>query len=178
MKGNESEQVQEIFEKLKKRDFVIEQRLNHHIQSILKKEELVKVADIHFEWIDHNLHSLHKYIEAVSTILHVPTQNDVATDAKLVVQGEKEDKLEKHLLHMNRLLKKIIDNVPIGQVGNGKHSTEESLYTENIRGKKRFLLKELFNTKTDDVNLKTLLDRLSEKLKEASANMEVKKKKV
>jgi hypothetical protein len=174
MTGKESEQVQEIFEKLKKGGIVIEQQLNNHLQNILNKEELVKLADIHFEWIGHNLHSLHKYIETLSTILHVPTENDVANDAKLAVQGEKEDKLEKHLLHMNRLLKKIIDNVPI----DGKHSTEESLSTENVRGKKRLLLKEFFNSKTEDVNLKTLLDRLSEKLKEASPNMEVKKKNI
>jgi hypothetical protein len=86
MKRKESEQVQEIFEKLKKRGFVKKQRLNHHIQNILNKEELVKLADIHSEWIDHNLDSLHKYIEALSTILHAPTKNDVANVSKLAVQ--------------------------------------------------------------------------------------------
>lgn len=109
MIDKENEQLQKLYQHLKNTGFVLEQQLNERIQALLNNEEVTKLADITSEWSDHTLKALHQYMEVISTILHLPTKDDIANVAKLAIQiEEKLDMLEEHFLNINKSLKKCV----------------------------------------------------------------------
>jgi hypothetical protein len=101
---------QEFFQSLKKTGFAVEQHVNQLIQNVINHEDVVKLADAHSEAVRSHLKLLQKYGEVLSTILRLPSKDDVANVAKLTIQvEEKVDKLEEFLGKLPQLLEKVKD---------------------------------------------------------------------
>lgn len=99
----------DFFSALKKTGFALEYQLNQQIQDFLNNEKLIHSSQAHADWLAWKLQSFQKHIEGLSTLLLIPTKNDVANVAKLTLQTEeKVDKLEEHLLDLTESIKKLI----------------------------------------------------------------------
>lgn len=135
-------QITELFESFKKTGFALEQQLNQLIQDMLNNEEVVNLANAHSKALESNLQLLQKYAEVLTTILHLPTKDDIASVAKLTLQVEdKVDKLEECMHKLTSSLKK------------GK-----SLKVEDVKGTLRKTHKVM--TKPKSVFLRALLMEL------------------
>jgi hypothetical protein len=103
------QQKTDFFGDLKKAGFIIEQQLNQHIQNIVNNDNLINFADEHSNLITNQISSLQRHVETLSTILNLPTKNDVANVAKLTLQTEeKVDKLEEHMIKLTESIQKIM----------------------------------------------------------------------
>ena len=99
------EHTTDYYAGLKKSGIAIEQQINQHIQSLLNNKDLVKAANQHSDLITNNIRSLQKYVEVLSTILQIPTKNDVANVAKLTIQTEeKVDQLDERIMELTNTI--------------------------------------------------------------------------
>ncbi|GHH98876.1 hypothetical protein [Neobacillus kokaensis] len=120
-KKQRKEQLAAIYTDLKKSGLAVEQQLNQHIQDLLDRDDLVKFANQHSDFITNNIKSLQKYIEVFSNILLLPTKNDIANVAKVAIQTEeKVDKLDERMNELANTIRNSLridnvnDEIPIG----------------------------------------------------------------
>ncbi|WP_075980577.1 hypothetical protein [Bacillus massilinigeriensis] len=166
MSENKNQETPDIYGSLKKAGFILEQQLNQSIQNFLSHEEVVKMAEVHSEWLGHKMDLLQKYAEVIGACLHLPTKTDVANVAKLTTQvEEKLDLLEEHFLQLNANLKKILKEKEQAVVERlSKKGGQEESVTEEINQ----YLKELDpETRTMILNLSKLSYNLKKKLNAA-----------
>ncbi|PAD67831.1 hypothetical protein CHH83_16860 [Bacillus sp. 7586-K] len=93
-----SKLTDQLYKELKKLAQGGEARINEFIQNQLNNESLVKLAADQSAVTGEVLRQLQRYQEIVTTALRIPTKDDVANVAKLVLQlEEKIDLLEDYL---------------------------------------------------------------------------------
>ena len=93
-----SKLTDQLYKELKKLAQGGEARINEFIQNQLNNENLVKLAADQSAVTGEVLRQLQRYQEIVTTALRIPTKDDVANVAKLVLQlEEKIDLLEDYL---------------------------------------------------------------------------------
>ncbi|WP_462413573.1 hypothetical protein [Neobacillus sp. Marseille-QA0830] len=167
MTEKEAQQLKEFFANLKKAGFMVEQKVNQQIQELLNKKELVQLADIHSEWMGHNLKALHETMETLAALLHLPTKNDIANAAKLIIQTEdKVDQLEEHFHKLHDLVKKLVDKHHLCQ----DVKQDASDPKEDPADAKTDILDELM-----EKNIEIIAKCLSKKMKKAKAKKRHKK---
>lgn len=112
-------QKAEFYVDLKKTGFTIEQQLNQRFQNLLNNEDLVKLANGHIDLLTNKFKTLQNSVEVLFTILQIPTKNDVANVAKLILQTEeKVDNLEEQILKLTEAVEKVIskDDIQVMKV--------------------------------------------------------------
>ncbi|MDQ0226786.1 hypothetical protein [Metabacillus niabensis] len=93
-----SKLTDQLYKELKKLAQGGEARINEFIQNQLNNESLVKLAADQSAVTGEVLRQLQRYQEIITTALRIPTKDDVANVAKLVLQlEEKMDLLEDYL---------------------------------------------------------------------------------
>ena len=170
MKEKLGQQTSEFFDSLKKTGFVVEQQLNQLIQNVINHEEVVKLADAHSDALRSHLKLLQKYGEVLSTILRLPSKDDVANVAKLTIQvEEKVDKLEEFLYKLPQLLEKVKDAAEVRKTipdmkkepvndAKGKSIPISKLLLEELEAENKAKLNELLS-----INLANKLEKLKKK---------------
>ncbi|MBO1511916.1 hypothetical protein [Metabacillus bambusae] len=87
-----NEKANEFYKDLKKLAQGGESLLNEFIQKWLNQEELTRLVGKNSNMTGEIVKRLHKYQDLVTTALKIPTKDDIANIAKLVLQSE--DKLD------------------------------------------------------------------------------------
>ncbi|MFB4164505.1 hypothetical protein ACE1TI_11895 [Alteribacillus sp. JSM 102045] len=90
--------MSDSYKDIKELAFVLEKNINNLIQQELNKDEIAKSASTTIQKHASFLRTLQDYSEILSAPLNIPTKNDVANIAKLVIQlEEKVDALEEKI---------------------------------------------------------------------------------
>ncbi|MGD6842735.1 hypothetical protein ACQCVH_09475 [Bacillus infantis] len=107
-----NEQAQELFSSLKKMGMKLEFELNELIKKQLNKEDLLLSASSNSAAIASIISQCRNMAELLSIPLNLPTKNDVARVAKLVIQvEEKVDQLDEQMLTLSSTLADIKNSV-------------------------------------------------------------------
>ena len=96
---------------IRKKAIQIEKKINDSIQKLLNREDLVQQTAISSEIYGTVLNQLQQYMELLSIHFNLPTKNDIANTARLVIQvEEKIDRLEEQLLDLKDYIEEMKKN--------------------------------------------------------------------
>jgi hypothetical protein len=138
-----NEKANEFYKDLKKLAQGGESLLNEFIQKWLNQEELTRLVGKNSKLTGEILKRLQQYQDLVTTSLKIPTKDDIANVAKLVLQSE--DKLELIEEHFQKLQNSLGNNCEL-KLGKESHIKKSS----SLKEEKLAFLKEQLQIKLNE----------------------------